>query len=72
MTLEDDVLFILHMVRVLLVAKTLVKKLLEHIGDQKNSNYALRSDMTKEEFVKEVLTGSVHHHNILPKMHFIK
>jgi len=27
------------------------------LGHQKSSNYALRSDMSKEEFVKEVLTG---------------
>ncbi len=27
------------------------------LGDQKANNYALRTDMTKEEFVKEVLTG---------------
>lgn len=29
------------------------------LGDQKQFNYALRADMTREEFVKEVLTGLV-------------
>ncbi|MEM1357815.1 MAG: MBL fold metallo-hydrolase, partial [Bacteroidota bacterium] len=29
------------------------------LGDQKQVNYALRADMTKEEFVQEVLTGLV-------------
>lgn len=27
------------------------------LGNQKNTNYALRADMTKEEFIKEVTTG---------------
>jgi len=37
--------------------KNLSKETVGTIGDQKKTNYALREDMTKEEFVKEVLDG---------------
>ena len=37
--------------------KNLSKETVGTIGEQKQSNYALRSDMTKEEFVKEVTDG---------------
>ena len=37
--------------------KNLSKETVGTIGDQKNTNYALRSNMTKEEFVNEVLEG---------------
>ena len=37
--------------------KNLSKETIGTIGDQKKTNYALRADMTKEEFVKEVLDG---------------
>ncbi|MEO1261627.1 MAG: MBL fold metallo-hydrolase [Bacteroidota bacterium] len=37
------------------------------LGDQKNLNYALRDDMTKEEFVKEVTTGLVEPPQYFPK-----
>ena len=37
--------------------KNLSKKTVGTVGDQKNTNYALRADMTKEEFIKEVLSG---------------
>lgn len=37
--------------------KNLSKETVGSIGDQKKTNYALRADMTKEEFVKEVLDG---------------
>lgn len=37
--------------------KNLSKDTVSTIGDQKKSNYALRADMTKEEFVKEVTDG---------------
>jgi len=37
--------------------KNLSKETVGTIGDQKQTNYALRADMTKEEFVKEVLDG---------------
>ena len=37
--------------------KNLSKETVGTIGDQKKTNYALRSDMTKDEFIKEVLDG---------------
>lgn len=37
--------------------KNMSKETVGRIGDQKRSNYALRSDMSKEEFVNEVLDG---------------
>ena len=37
--------------------KNLSKETVGTIGGQKNTNYALRSDMTKDEFVNEVLEG---------------
>lgn len=37
--------------------KNLSKETVGTIGDQKKTNYALRADMTKSEFVKEVLEG---------------
>ena len=37
--------------------KNLSTDLVGSIGDQKENNYALRNDMTKEEFVKEVTDG---------------
>lgn len=38
-----------------------------YLGDQKSYNYALRTDMTKAEFVKEVLTGLVAPPQYFPK-----
>ncbi len=38
-----------------------------YLGDQKKNNYALRADMTKEEFVKEVTTGLVEPPQYFPK-----
>jgi rhodanese-related sulfurtransferase len=37
--------------------KNLSKETVGTIGEQKKTNYALRADMTKEEFIKEVLDG---------------
>ena len=37
------------------------------LGDQKKFNYALREDMTKEEFIKEVTTGLVEPPQYFPK-----
>ena len=33
------------------------KETIGKLGDQKTTNYALRADMTKEEFINEVLDG---------------
>jgi hydroxyacylglutathione hydrolase len=38
-----------------------------YLGDQKQNNYALRADMTREEFVKEVTTGLVEPPQYFPK-----
>lgn len=37
--------------------KMMSKETTDTLGHQKKTNYALRHDMTKEEFIKEVLTG---------------
>lgn len=37
--------------------KMMSKETTDTLGNQKKTNYALRSDMTKEEFIKEVLNG---------------
>ena len=37
--------------------KNMSDETFDTLGNQKKTNYALRADMTKEEFIKEVLTG---------------
>lgn len=37
--------------------KKMSKETTDTLGNQKRTNYALRADMTKEEFIKELLTG---------------
>lgn len=37
--------------------KNMSKETTDLLGNQKNTNYALRADMTKEEFIKELLDG---------------
>jgi glyoxylase-like metal-dependent hydrolase (beta-lactamase superfamily II)/rhodanese-related sulfurtransferase len=37
--------------------KNMSKETVDTLGNQRKTNYALREDMTKEEFVEEVLTG---------------
>jgi hydroxyacylglutathione hydrolase len=37
--------------------KNMSKETTDTLGNQKRTNYALRPDMTKEEFIKELLTG---------------
>lgn len=39
--------------------KNMSKETTDTLGHQKETNYALRANMTKEEFIKEVLTGLV-------------
>jgi hydroxyacylglutathione hydrolase len=39
--------------------KNMSKETMDTLGHQKQTNYALRPDMTKEEFIKEVTTGLV-------------
>ena len=57
MTLEDSVIVYPAHGAGSACGKNLSKETVGTIGDQKNTNYALRSDMTKEEFVAEVLDG---------------
>ncbi len=37
--------------------KNMMKETVDTLGNQKNMNYALRADMTREEFIKEVTDG---------------
>ena len=37
--------------------KNMMKETVDSLGNQKKMNYALRADMTKEEFIKEVTDG---------------
>lgn len=57
MTLDDDVIVYPAHGAGSACGKNLSKETIGTIGDQKKTNYALRADMTKEEFVKEVLDG---------------
>lgn len=57
MPLEDDVLVYPAHGAGSACGKNLSKETVGTIGNQKQTNYALRTDMTKEEFVKEVLEG---------------
>jgi hydroxyacylglutathione hydrolase len=57
MTLEDDVFVYPAHGAGSACGKNLSKETVGTIGDQKKTNYALRADMTKEEFVKEVTDG---------------
>lgn len=47
--------------------KNMSKETYDTLGHQKEVNYALRADMTEEEFVKEVLTGLVAPPQYFPK-----
>ena len=57
MTLNDDVIVYPAHGAGSACGKNLSKETVGTIGEQKQSNYALRSEMSKEEFVKEVLEG---------------
>jgi glyoxylase-like metal-dependent hydrolase (beta-lactamase superfamily II)/rhodanese-related sulfurtransferase len=57
MTLNDDVIVYPAHGAGSACGKNLSKATVGTIGEQKQSNYALRSEMSKEEFVKEVLEG---------------
>tara|TARA_R110001592_G_C13184603_1_gene751446 strand:+ start:4884 stop:6302 length:1419 start_codon:yes stop_codon:yes gene_type:complete len=47
--------------------KNMSKETYDTLGHQKETNYALRTDMTKEEFIKEVTTGLVAPPQYFPK-----
>ncbi len=57
MPLADDVIIYPNHGAGSACGKNMSKETFDTLGHQKEVNYALRSDMTKEEFVKEVLTG---------------
>ncbi|WBX73451.1 rhodanese-like domain-containing protein [Tenacibaculum pacificus] len=57
MTLEDDVIVYPAHGAGSACGKNLSKETIGSIGDQKKTNYALRLDMTKKEFIKEVTDG---------------
>ena len=57
MTLDDSVIVYPAHGAGSACGKNLSKETVGTIGGQKNTNYALRSDMTKDEFIKEVLEG---------------
>lgn len=57
MTLADDVIVYPAHGAGSACGKNLSKETVGTIGDQKKTNYALRADMTKAEFVEEVLDG---------------
>ncbi len=57
MTLEDDVIVYPAHGAGSACGKNLSKETVGTIGDQKKTNYALRADMTKTEFIKEVTDG---------------
>ncbi|NQW36846.1 MAG: MBL fold metallo-hydrolase [Flavobacteriales bacterium] len=47
--------------------KNMSKETFDTLGHQKATNYALRADMTKKEFINEVITGLVHPPQYFPK-----
>lgn len=59
MTLPDDVIVYPAHGAGSACGKNMSKETTDTLGHQKAVNYALRADMTKEEFIKEVLTGLV-------------
>lgn len=57
MPLEDDVLVYPGHGAGSACGKNMSKETIDTLGNQKKTNYALRADMTKEEFIKEVTDG---------------
>lgn len=57
MTLPDDIIVYPNHGAGSACGKNMSSETFDTLGNQKKTNYALRADMTKEEFVKEVLTG---------------
>lgn len=59
MTLADDIIVYPAHGAGSACGKNMSKETTDTLGNQKMTNYALRADMTKEEFIKEVTTGLV-------------
>lgn len=66
MKLSDDVLVYPAHGAGSACGKNMSKETVSTIGEQKRTNYALRSDMTEEEFVKEVTDGLLPPPNYFP------
>lgn len=67
MTLPDDVIVYPGHGAGSACGKNMRKETVGSIGEEKETNYALRADMTKEEFVKEVTTGLAPPPSYFPK-----
>jgi rhodanese-related sulfurtransferase len=67
MPLSDDVIVYPNHGAGSACGKKMSKETWSYLGDQKKFNYALRADMTKEEFIEEVLTGLVAPPQYFPK-----
>lgn len=67
MTLPDDLIVYPGHGAGSACGKNMSEETLDTLGHQKEVNYALRSDMSKEEFIKEVLTGLVKPPQYFPK-----
>lgn len=59
MTLADDIIVYPAHGAGSACGKNMSKETTDTLGNQKMTNYALRADMTKDEFIKEVTTGLV-------------
>ncbi|MCE2497176.1 MAG: MBL fold metallo-hydrolase [Flavobacteriales bacterium] len=67
MTLEDDVIVYPAHGAGSACGKNMSKETTDLLGNQKKTNYALRADMTKEEFIEEVLDGILPPPQYFPK-----
>ncbi len=67
MTLPDDVLVYPAHGAGSACGKNMSKETFDKLGNQKMFNYALRADMSKEEFIKEVTTGLTKPPQYFPK-----
>lgn len=67
MVLEDDVIVYPNHGAGSACGKNMSKETYDTLGNQKKTNYALREDMTEDEFVKEVITGLKNPPQYFPK-----
>lgn len=67
MTLPDDIIVYPNHGQGSACGKNMSKETFDTLGNQKKTNYALKADMSKEEFIREVLTGLVTPPQYFPK-----
>lgn len=67
MPLDDDLIVYPNHGAGSACGKKMSKETTDTLGNQKKTNYALRADMTKKEFIKELLTGLTAPPNYFPK-----